>query len=621
MAKKDYKNWDKDDLIKEIKQLRKRKKYGLVWEDKPEDVVEQCKTDLPILEEIKENEIITDSEKPMNLLIEGDNYHALSVLNYTHKGKIDVIYIDPPYNTGAKNWKYNNNYVDKEDAYRHSKFISFMDRRLKLAKQLLSKSGIIICAIDDYEIHNIRHLMDDIFDENNRLGSIVVVHNPRGRNDDKFIATMHEYMLVYAKNKEKAAIHHFELSQKAISKYSKKDNISLYNETSFTRTGNNSLREERPNLYYPIYFNKKNKTLSLIPEEGSLKLLPINGKGEHRTWRWGKDTFLNKKDSELFVKEINNKFRIYKKRRLTDIKGTKPKTVWINSKYDASSNGIMLLQKIFSGKNPFSYPKSIYAVQDILEITSNDKSIILDFFAGSGTTGHAVLNLNRKDNGKRKFILCTNNENKISEEVCYPRIQKIIKGYRYKGKDRELLFEKKLNFKALNNTEKLIDQSLLIEERNIETKEYEKIIKKVEDNCFRIYGEKNISEVKEGLGGNLKYYKTSFVSADVTDKNRIVLTKKATEMLCIKEGTFDEFKSKKKYKIFHNKKRYTGIIYDHLAIDDFKRELLKIEGKIKVYIFSLTDETYEGEFEDMKNKVKLSPIPEAILRVYHRIFK
>jgi len=585
MAKKDYKNWDKDDLIKEIKQLRKRKKYGLVWEDKPEDVVEQCKTDLPILEEIKENEIITDSEKPMNLLIEGDNYHALSVLNYTHKGKIDVIYIDPPYNTGAKNWKYNNNYVDKEDAYRHSKFISFMDRRLKLAKQLLSKSGIIICAIDDYEIHNIRHLMDDIFDENNRLGSIVVVHNPRGRNDDKFIATMHEYMLVYAKNKEKAAIHHFELSQKAISKYSKKDNISLYNETSFTRTGNNSLREERPNLYYPIYFNKKNKTLSLIPEEGSLKLLPINGKGEHRTWRWGKDTFLNKKDSELFVKEINNKFRIYKKRRLTDIKGTKPKTVWINSKYDASSNGIMLLQKIFSGKNPFSYPKSIYAVQDILEITSNDKSIILDFFAGSGTTGHAVLNLNRKDNGKRKFILCTNNENKISEEVCYPRIQKIIKGYRYKGKDRELLFEKKLNFKALNNTEKLIDQSLLIEERNIETKEYEKIIKKVEDNCFRIYGEKNISEVKEGLGGNLKYYKTSFVSADVTDKNRIVLTKKATEMLCIKEGTFDEFKSKKKYKIFHNKKRYTGIIYDHLAIDDFKRELLKIEGKIKVYIF------------------------------------
>jgi len=621
MAKKDYKNWDKNDLIKEIEQLRKQKKYGLVWENKPEDVVEQCKSELPILEEVKEKEIFTDPEEPTNILIEGDNYHALSVLNYTHKGKIDVIYIDPPYNTGAKNWKYNNNYVDKEDTYRHSKFISFINRRLKLAKKLLSKSGIIICAIDDYEIHNIRHLMDDIFDENNRLGSIVVVHNPRGRNDDKFIATMHEYMLIYAKNKEKATIHHFKLSQKAIRKYSKKDYISLYNETSFTRTGNNSLREERPNLYYPIYFDKKNNALSLSPKEGSIKLLPINGKGEHRTWRWGKDTFISKKDTELFVKKVKNKFRIYKKRRLTDIKGTKPKTVWVNSKYDASSNGIMLLQKLFSGSNPFSYPKSIYAVQDILEITSNDNSLILDFFAGSGTTGHAVLNLNKKDNGKRKFILCTNNENKISEEVCYPRIQKIINGFRYKGKDMELLFEQKLSFKTIDNTEKLIDQLAIIEEKNLETNEYGKILKKVEDNYFRIYGEKNINGIKEGLGGNLKYYKTSFVPADPTDRNRIRLTKKATEMFCIKEDTYDEVTSNKKFKIFRNKNRYTGIIYDYLAIDDFKKEIVNIEGKFRVYIFSLSDDTFEEEFEGIKNKVKLSPIPEVILRVYRRIFK
>ena len=152
MAKKDYTNWDRKDLIKEIEQLRKRKKYGLVWEDKPEKVVEQCKTELPVLKEVKSKEIITNPNKPVNLLIEGDNYHALSVLNYTHKGKIDVIYIDPPYNTGARNWKYNNDYVDKEDAYRHSKFICFMQNRLELAKKLLSNKGIIICAIDDYEV-------------------------------------------------------------------------------------------------------------------------------------------------------------------------------------------------------------------------------------------------------------------------------------------------------------------------------------------------------------------------------------------------------------------------------------------------------------------------------------
>ena len=136
MAKRDYTNWDRKDLIKEIGQLRKRKKYGLVWEDKLENVVEQCKTELPVLEEVKRKEIITNSDKPVNLLIEGDNYHALSVLNYTHKGKIDVIYIDPPYNTGNKDFVYNDKYIDKEDVYRHSKWVSFMGKRLSLAKPL-----------------------------------------------------------------------------------------------------------------------------------------------------------------------------------------------------------------------------------------------------------------------------------------------------------------------------------------------------------------------------------------------------------------------------------------------------------------------------------------------------
>jgi adenine-specific DNA-methyltransferase len=562
MGKKDYKTWSKDELINEIAQLRKRKKYGLVWENKPEDVVEQSKLELPILEEVKTREITTDLEKPINLLIEGDNYHSLSVLNYTHKGKVDVIYIDPPYNTGAKNWKYNNDYIDKEDSYRHSKFISFMSSRFQLAKKLLSKSGIIICAIDDYEIHNVRHLMDEVFEENNRLGTIVVVHNPRGRNDDKFLATMHEYLLVYAKNKEKATVHHFELNEEAISKYNKKDDISFYNETSFIRTGNNSLREERPNLYYPIYFDIKKKTLSLNEKINSTKLLPINGKGEHRTWRWGKDTFIEKKETELFVKKVKNQFRIYKKRRLIDSQGTKPKTVWADSKYDASSNGIMLLQKMFSASNTFSYPKSIHAVEDILGITSNKNSLLLDFFAGSGTTGHAVLNLNKKDNGNRKFILCTNNENGISEEVCYPRIKKVIKGY--------------VNSKK------------------------EKI---------------------EGLCGNLKYFKTDFVPATSTDKNKTKLTQKATEMLCVKEDTFEKVKSNKHYKIFRNKNRYTGIVYDHFMIDDFKKEIAKMDGKFRVYIFSLGDDTFDEEFADMKSKVKLSAIPEAILRVYRRIFK
>lgn len=202
MAKRDYKNWDKDDLIKEIEQLRKRKKYGLVWEDKPENVVEQCKTELPVLEEVKSKEIITDSDKPMNLLIEGDNYHALSVLNYTHKGKIDVIYIDPPYNTGKKDFKYNDHWVNEDDLYRHSKWLSFMSKRLRLAKQLLKRDGIIFISIDDNEMAQLKMLCDDIFGEKNRLSThhIQVRYANKNLNEKKDFQEIFEYVLIYSKN-------------------------------------------------------------------------------------------------------------------------------------------------------------------------------------------------------------------------------------------------------------------------------------------------------------------------------------------------------------------------------------------------------------------------------------
>ena len=170
-------NQTKEKLLAEIerlkKELKKKKKYGLIWEDKPEDVVEMCKEKLPVLKEVKSKEIITDKNKPMNLLIEGDNYHALSVLNYTHKGKIDVIYIDPPYNTGNKDFIYNDHYVDREDSYRHSKWLSFMEKRLKLAKMLLSKEGVIFISIDDNEQAQLRLLCDSIFGEKNFVGEII----------------------------------------------------------------------------------------------------------------------------------------------------------------------------------------------------------------------------------------------------------------------------------------------------------------------------------------------------------------------------------------------------------------------------------------------------------------
>jgi len=337
--------------------------------------------------------------------------------------------LDPPYNTGNKSWMYNNNYIDKEDRYRHSKWISFMNKRLRLAKRLLNDTGIIICAIDDYEFAPLKLLFDKIFGEQNRLGTLVVVHNPRGRNDDKFFASQHEYLLVYAKNENNATVHNFTLTEEDKKQYKKSDDISPFAETSYIRTGNNSKRTERPNLFYPIYYNEKANELSLNKQQGWEELFPLNKDKEEKTWRWGKETFLKQHSTELFVKKVKGENKIYKKRRLTEDTGKRPKTIWHQPKYDASSNGIMLLQKIFSKKQTFNYPKSIYAVKDILEITTNQDSTVLDFFAGSGTTGQAVLELNKEDGGNRQFILCTNNESQICEDVTYPRVKKVIEGY------------------------------------------------------------------------------------------------------------------------------------------------------------------------------------------------
>jgi adenine-specific DNA-methyltransferase len=570
MENKDYQNWPKTELIKEIKRLKKRKKYGLVWEDKPEEVVEMCKEKLPIVKEVKNKEIITDKNKPVNLLIEGDNYHALSVLNYTHEKKIDVIYIDPPFNTGSRSWKFNNNYVDKEDTFRHSKWISFMYSRLKIARNILKESGVALVAIDDYETATLRLLMDELYGENNRLGTIVVVHNPGGRSDDEFVATSHEYMLVYAKNRGRAKINPLPFTEKQLEEYKYEDDISKYKLQSFKRTGSNSRREDRPNLYYPIFYNPRTKKISLKQETREyIKILPLDTQGKDRVWRWSKEYVAKKLTTEFNIVSKNDKFNIYVKKRYlgNSDEGSKPKTFWFGPKYNASTYGTILLQNILHKDKPFDYPKSLYTVIDALLISGDKNSLICDFFAGSGTTGHAVLHLNKEDSGNRKFILCTNNENnnggdKIAEDICYPRLKKVIEGYK--------------NLKG---------------------------------------------EWVEGLGGNLKYFKTDFVDAEPTDKNKRKLTDQVTEMICIKEGTFEPVLDRTHFKIFKNNNHYAGIILDQLVIPEFKKVIKDINGKFSIYVFSLSDETFDEEFSDVKQKIKLSPIPEAILMVYRRIIR
>ncbi len=536
------------------KELKKKKKYGLVWEDKPEDVVEMCKEKLPVLKEVKSKEIITDKNKPVNLLIEGDNYHALSVLNYTHKGKIDVIYIDPPYNTGNKDFIFNDHYVDREDAYRHSKWLSFMEKRLKLAKNLLKDTGAIFISIDDNEIAQLKMLIDrpDLFGENNFESMVCWRRRANQPNDKaKMIAKVAEYILVYAKNssilKQKHLFNTVPLLQSRIDNYSNPDEDSR---GRWSTTPWCASRGQGGTKY---------------------KIITPSGKKYNETWLGTKETFEKLLRDKRIVFPNNNNGKPRKKVFLKErqLEGQSAINFWVGNIYGDNLSASSELNEIFGGDRVFDNPKPVNLIQTILRIKSQKDSTILDFMAGSGTTAQAVLELNKEDNGNRKFILCTNNENnngngyKIAEDICYPRIKKVIEGYK------------------------------------------------------NIKGEK-----VQGLGGNLKYFKTGFVDyKESTDRNKIKLTKEAVEMLCVKEGTFELIVDKKDFKIFKNSEHYTGIIFDQLAIKEFKKAIKSIKGKFSVYIFSLGDDLFEDEFEDIKQKVKLSPIPEAILKVYRRIFK
>ena len=560
MAKKDYDNWSKTELVKEIKKLEKRKKYGIVWEPKSEKVATLCKEKLPILEEDTKKEIKTDDKKPVNIMIEGDNYHALSVLNYTHKGKVDVIYIDPPYNrVTGDHFIYNDKIVDREDAYRHSKWLSFMEKRLKLAKNLLRHSGVIFISIDDNEVSQLKLLCDEIFGEKNHIASTIWHKKYGGGSDNKNIVTEHEYVLCYSKGQE-VVFGDLPLEADEKNKFEGPDEQGRYYKTEgLLMRGPNSSKEARPNLCYPIK----------CPDDS--EIWPREGKG---TWRYSKQRLEKEiKNKNIIFKQTKNGWMAYYKIYLhTDEgeeRGKKARSVF-NYRYNIgqTGEGTSRVKKIL-GTGAFNNPKPVSLIKHLIKL-SKKNNIILDFFAGSGTTAEAVISLNHDDGKNRKFILCTDNQDnngsglKIAEDICYPRVQKVIKEYEKESKE-----------------------TLVIRTH-----------------------------------AGLKYFKTDFVDAEPTDKNKRKMVAKSTEMLCLKEECFEEVKKGTDFKIFRNSQdKHLGIIYDDDGIEPFKKEVKKLNKKLVVYVFSLDESAREEEFEDMNGNVELKPIPAVILNVYKRIFK
>ena len=579
---------NKQDLISKIKQLgdaisqdekaylinlvNTKKKYGLVWEDKPEDVEEQLRDNLPVLKEVKEKAIINGEENPNHILIEGDNLHALTALTFTHEGKIDVIYIDPPYNTGNKDFKYNDTFVDKEDSYRHSKWLSFMDKRLRIAKKLLNEKGVIFISIDDNEINQAKLLCDEIFGQNNFMSEFVIQSNPRGSQASKYFAVEHEYLLCFSKLRDPNLDFGLVKGEDSHKEYPLIDNNNKrYRLLGLRQRGGEWKREQRPNMYYPIYINPINgKVNEFKTDVFSIETFPKRPTGEESRWTWGPDKFINDKNI-LIGKKVNRKgesdfwdvFRVdYLEKNDGDNKKTKTKTIWNETEINYQNGGNEI--KDILGPEKFSFPKPLFLLKKIIGICSySNDLIILDFFAGSGTTLHATMALNAEDGGKRQCILVTNNENNICEEVTYERNKRVIEGY--------------ANAKGI-------------------------VIDGLENN-------------------NLRYFKGEFVSRETSLKNKRELTYLATELLCIKEDCYTEKNiAIKNAKLFVNNKVALLVLFDDHVIPDAIEFIKSYEGpKIKVYVFSIGSDPYTEDFTEVLDKIELCALPDAIYKAYQNV--
>lgn len=385
-----------------------------------------------------------------NLLVEGDNLNALKALLPYYAGKVKCIIIDPPYNTGKKNWVYsdnvNNPTIQKwlgktvgslaADLSRHDKWLCMMYPRLCLLNQFLREDGLIFIFIDDNELSNLHLVMNEIFGEVNFIACLPTVMNLKGNNDEFGFAGTHEYTICWAKNKKLAQIGEFNLDDEELYDKWQEDEYGYYKKgADLKATGENAPRNKRPNLFYPIYVGPQDD-LTVIEESidnNYEEVLPITD-NEEMSWRWQKKTVSEKKHN-LIVERTCFGINISKKQRpsIGDLPSKKPKSLFYKPEY-SSGNGTRVLKQIF-GKKVFNNPKPIQLLKDIIYLTTENDDIILDSFAGSGTTGHAVLAQNQDDGAKRSFILIELVSD-IARDITAERLCRVSDGYTYKYKNK-----------------------------------------------------------------------------------------------------------------------------------------------------------------------------------------
>jgi len=543
-------------LKKEIERLKravKKQRYGLVWMDIPEAFENDVENKLPILKEVPKLAIKNNDGKSNHILIEGDNFHVLTCLNYTHKGKIDVIYIDPPYNTGSDGFRYKDKRILKkfpdgtevptDHPFRHSYWLSFMQKRLDLVKDLLSKNGVVFISIDDNEMAQLKLLCNSIFGDNNVE---VMIWHKVGDDSGRLKITHrfrreHEYIIVCYKQKNGTFFKKYLSDRNYKNEYTNPDN----DPRGAYKQGIISSSEVTSNPDGKNYYSIKTPSGRVVTRQYRVN------KGEFKRLNDDNRIYYGKKGDSI------PSLKVF----VSEQKETTPTSI-LSTLGTAKSAGIEL--EGLMGTKIFSYPKPVTLIKHLIKISSEKNSIVLDFFAGSGTTGQAVAELNSNDDSDRQYILVTNDDEvvngkkyKIMSDICYPRIKKVSKLY------------------------------------------------------------------KNGI----KFYRTAFIGKNnilnATDQDKIELAYNAGELLAIAENTLELMKQNKFYQFFFNqqKEKCTAVYFREELdrFDKFVEMVKKLKKQTTVYVFSWGDEEFFDDFADI-DQVKVKTIPLPILEIYKQIY-
>ena len=535
-----------------------KKKYGLIWEEHEERVDKELETQIPTFEEIKDKEIVSTPDEKFNFLLEGDNLHSLYLLEKTHKEKIDIIYIDPPYNTGSKDFIYNDKIIDDEDGYKHSKWLSFMNKRLQMAQRLLSDTGVIFISIDDNEIAQLKLLCDTIFNEINRISihHVQVRYAEKSLADGKSVKPVMEYVLVYAKD-----INKFKLN---LPKEEYTDASFLYEIKELTsgvivKDGNVTMQVFKPGEWQ---IKKKNESSQNLLKEtwvsGTIYSKMSYGQVVKRYIepRYSSDGLgclykvIGRGDDGLgyryYVgpsKKGSTRCKMYSGMPLTRIDEIKsnggsfrevPISNLINYAADFGNirhEGNMTFN---SGKKP------VKMLKELINYHPNKNAVVLDFFAGSGSTAQAVLELNKEDNGNRQFILCTNNENNICEEITYKRIKNVITGYgKYNPLKANLKYYRCTYIPRINTETEDLHNNLLINIKNLI--QLENGIE-IDDNKIRVYLNEDELDRFSTNEKELEICEKVYISSDIllTSEQENIFENNNIEVYIIPEYYFED---------------------------------------------------------------------------------